>query len=132
METKQSAKILIVEDENITAKALEYSLKDAGYHVVGVVSSGEEAIRRSASMQPDLVLMDIRLKGIIDGVSAAQRIQASLDIPVIYLTAHSDTETLKRAMHSNPYGYIVKPFVEKELYDAVEQALYRHGLKQKK
>ena len=129
METKQSIKILVVEDENITAKALEYSLQDAGYTVVAVVSSGEEAIRRAASQQPDLVLMDIRLKGLIDGVSAAQRIHARLDIPVVFLTAFSDPETLKRVMHSSPYGYIVKPFVEEELYDAIEQALRRHNLK---
>ena len=129
METKQSIKILVVEDENITAKALEYSLKDAGYTVVDVVSSGEEAISRAASQQPDLVLMDIRLKGMIDGVSAAQRIQARLDIPVVFLTAFSDPETLKRVMHSSPYGYVVKPFVEEELYDIIEQALRRHNLK---
>ncbi|MCP4542223.1 MAG: response regulator [Chloroflexi bacterium] len=129
METKKTINILIVEDENITAKALEYSLQDAGYNVVGVVSSGEEAIRRAASKRPDLVLMDIRLKGMIDGVSAAQRIQAHLDIPVIFLTAHSDPGTFARVIHSSPYGYIVKPFIEEELYNTIERALDRHKLK---
>jgi CheY-like chemotaxis protein len=129
MDTGQPIKILIVEDEHITARALEYSLKDAGYDIVATVSSGEEAIRRVASRQPDLVMMDIGLKGMIDGISAAQRIQAQYDIPVIYLTAYSDPETLKRVMYSNPYGYIVKPFVEEELYDAIEKALRRHKLK---
>jgi CheY-like chemotaxis protein len=127
MDTGQPIKILVVEDESITARALEYSLKDAGYDVVATVSSGEEAISRAASKQPDLVMMDIGLKGMIDGISAAQRIQAQY--PVIYLTAYSDPETLKRVMYSNPYGYIVKPFVEEELYDAIEKALRRHKLK---
>ncbi len=129
MKTGQPIRILIVEDEKITAKALEHSLTDAGYRVTDIVPSGEEAIRRATSQRPDLVLMDIRLKGMLDGVSAAQRIQAHLDIPVIYLTAYSDPETFARAIHSNPYGYIVKPFVDAELYDTIEQALQRHKLK---
>jgi CheY-like chemotaxis protein len=129
METREPISILIVEDDNITARSLEYTLKDAGYDVADVVSSGEEAIRRATSKQPDLVLMDIRLKGMIDGVSAAQRIQAQLDIPVVYLTGSSDPATFARIMHSSPYGYIIKPFVEKELYNAIEQALQRHKLK---
>jgi CheY-like chemotaxis protein len=129
METGRPIKILVVEDEAITAKALEHSLKDVGYDVVGIASSGEEAIRQAARTQPDLVLMDIMLRGLIDGVSATQRIQTRFDIPVIYLTALSDNETVKRVMHSNPYGYIVKPFTEEEVYEAIEKALGQHKLK---
>ncbi len=132
METKRPFKILVVEDENITARALEQSLKDVGYDVVGIVAYGEEAVRKAAHVQPDLVLMDITLKGSLDGIFAAQRIQARFDIPVVYLTAHSDDETVKRAIYSNPYGYIVKPFVEQELVDIIEKALDRHESKRRK
>jgi CheY-like chemotaxis protein len=127
METKPLTKILIVEDEGITAKALEASLTDMGYLVVGIASSAWEAIEQAAHWQPNLVLMDIRLKGPPDGVFTAQQIQARMDIPVIYLTALSDDETQKRAMRSRPFGYLVKPFSQEELRDAIDQALEQHG-----
>lgn len=130
MDNRQSIKILIVEDEIITAKALERNLTNAGYNVLGIATSGEEAIQKAVHVEPDLVLMDIRLKGIVDGVMAAQRIQTHYDIPVIYLTAHSDEDTLKRVIYSKPYGYIVKPFREDELHAAIERALHQHQLKQ--
>ena len=131
MDAKRQIKVLVVEDEILVAKSIEMSLKGWGYDVIGVASSGEKAIEIVSHTKPDLVLMDIKLKGPMNGVSTAQRIQAFFDIPVVYLTAHSDPETLKRALHSNPYGYVVKPFVEDELRQAIEQALDRHEMKQK-
>jgi len=123
-------RILVVEDEGITAKALEEFLKDSGYEVVGIVSSGWEAVEQTAALQPDLVLMDIKLMGPMDGVSATQRIQSQLDVPVVYLTSYSDDETLKRVLHSQPYGYLIKPFDDQELRNAINKALYQHRLGQ--
>jgi CheY-like chemotaxis protein len=100
-----------------------------GYDVAGIAASAEEAVGKAADTRPDVVLMDIKLKGLMDGISAAQRIQALLDIPVIYLTAHSDAETLKRVLHSKAYGYITKPFTTKHLHSAIQQALERHRAK---
>jgi CheY-like chemotaxis protein len=132
MDTKRPAKILVVEDDAITATAIQEILTVAGYTVVDVVSTGAEAIDRVASLRPDLILMDIRLKGPVDGVSTTQQIRSLYDTPVVYLTALSDDDTLKRVIHSQPYGYIVKPFTEDELCNSVELALrqYRrkHGL----
>lgn len=129
MDTKQKAKVLVVEDEMITARAIEKSLQDLGYDVVDTISHGERAIERITYEQPDVILMDIRLKGSLDGVSTAQRVKALFDIPVIYLTAHSDDETMKRVLHSKPYGYLLKPFKEKELHDAIGKALHLHQMK---
>ena len=94
-----NAKVLIVEDEVLTARAIARGLTDLGYAVIGFARSGEEAIDMATQAQPDVILMDITLKGIMDGVSATHRIQTSLDIPVIYLTASSDAATVKRALH---------------------------------
>jgi DNA-binding NarL/FixJ family response regulator len=131
MNPKQPIKILIVEDEIITATAIKRSLQEAGYEVVDIVSSGEEAFDKVANVRPDLVLMDIKLKGPVDGVTTTQRIQTYFGIPVIYLTAHSDNETVKRVVHSQPYGYLVKPFNEEELQEVIERALQQHKLKKK-
>jgi two-component system cell cycle sensor histidine kinase/response regulator CckA len=121
-------KILIVEDEGIVAKDLENTLRTMGYEVVGPVSSGEEAIQRAGEAGPDLVLMDIVLKGAMDGAEAADQIRRRWDIPVIYLTAYADERTLERAKISEPYGYLLKPFQERELKSTIEVALYRHGV----
>jgi CheY-like chemotaxis protein len=126
MESQRVPKILIVEDEMITAKDLEHSLTSMGCKVVGIASSAEEAIAKVGLTQPDLILMDIVLAGSADGVSTTQRIQGQYDIPVIYVTAYSDAQTVKRAMHSRPYGYVVKPFKEEQLRDAIGAALERH------
>ena len=131
MKTKQSTRVLIVEDEIIAAKAIERSLASMGYEVVGIASSGGEAVRKVEETQPDVVLMDIKIKGPVDGVFTTQRVQTQFDIPVIYLTAMSDDETLKRILHSKPYGYIVKPFRDAELYATIEGALGRHELRKK-
>ncbi|MEO8050690.1 MAG: sigma 54-interacting transcriptional regulator [Acidobacteriota bacterium] len=119
-------KILIVEDERITAEDLAEVLRDLGYEVSAVVSSGEEAIREADANPPDLVLMDIRIKGDMDGAETACILRERFDVPVIYLTAHADRDTLERAKQSRPLGYIVKPFHEAELHASVEMALYRH------
>ncbi len=120
------ARIMVVEDEQITAADLEASLEDLGYTVTAIASSGKQAIRSAETTLPDLVLMDIRIKGEMDGVDAARQIRQRLDIPVIYLTAHADDETLERAKSAEPLGYIVKPFQESELRAAIQMALHKH------
>jgi CheY-like chemotaxis protein len=125
MGTELMTRVLIVEDEKITAKAIAAGLSDAGYDVVGTASSGQEAIEKATCLRPHLILMDIRLDGPMDGVVAAQRIQALSKIPVVFLTAYSDIETMKRVLYAKPYGYVVKPYADEELCDAIEKALYR-------
>ncbi|MDZ7337832.1 MAG: response regulator [candidate division KSB1 bacterium] len=122
----RAARIMVVEDLNITALDLKNRLRKMGYEVPALAGSGEEAIQKAEETHPDLILMDIRLKGEMDGVEAAERIRAKLDIPVIYLTAHADDNTLQRAMVTGPYGYVLKPFEEKELRITIEMALHRH------
>jgi len=118
-------RILVVEDERIVARDLEGALTELGYVVPAAVATGEEAIERARDLQPDVVLMDIRLPGAIDGIQAATSIRAERDIPIIYLTAHSDDETLRRAMQTEPFGYLVKPFSPPQLRCAIEIALHR-------
>jgi two-component system cell cycle sensor histidine kinase/response regulator CckA len=125
------AQILVVEDDNIVVMELEDTLQSLGYAVSDVASYGKEAIEKAAERRPDLVLMDIRLKGHINGIDAAQGIRERLDIPVVYLTAYADEDTLQRAKITEPYGYIVKPFEERELYSVIEMALYKHGMERK-
>lgn len=118
-------KILVVEDEGVVALDIQSTLQRLGYVVVATAVSGEEAIRKAAEHRPDLVLMDVRLRGEMDGVTAAHTIQMQLETPVIYLTAHADEEILTRAKLTEPVGYIIKPFEERELRTAVELALYK-------
>jgi len=118
--------VLIVKDEHIVALDVRNQLETLGYHVVGIVARGKDAIERAIALRPDLVLMDIRLRGEMDGVEAAQRIRTRLDIPVVYLTAHADPVTLERCKITEPYGYVPKPFEERDLHTAIEMALYRH------
>jgi PAS domain S-box-containing protein len=127
----KQAKILVVEDDSIIALELEDRLQVLGYDVADVTASGESAVERSAEMHPDLVLMDIRLRGNMDGVEAAAEIGSRLDIPVVYLTAHADDGTLQRAKMTAPYGYIIKPFDETDLRTAIEMALYKHEMERK-
>ncbi len=124
----KNVEILVVEDESIVAMDIQHRLHKLGYVVYATASTGEEAIRLATERHPDLVLMDIRLKGKLDGVETAQQIQAELDIPAIYLTAYADEVTINRAKITAPYGYILKPFEERELHTAVEMALYKHRL----
>lgn len=129
MEPDQQIRILIVEDEMITADALAEMLADMGHEVVGRARTGWDAVVKSKELVPNLVLMDIRLKGEMDGVSAAQRIQFEQDIPVVYLTAYSDDETLKRVLHSGAYGFLVKPCDPDELKQAIAKALRQHRIR---
>lgn len=119
-------KILIVEDEILVARELETRLRDLGYHIAGVALSGEEALRAASELQPDIVLMDVVLKGSMDGIAAAAEIRSRLDLPVVYVTAYADENTVQRAKVTEPYGYIVKPFSESAVRAAVEIALYKH------
>jgi len=123
--------IMVVEDESIVALEIKDRLKSLGYAVPVVATSGEEAVKQASEKQPNLVLMDIRLKGEIDGVEAAEQIRTRLDIPVVYLTAYADAHTLQRAKITEPYGYILKPFEERELHTAIEMALYKHKMERK-
>ncbi len=119
-------KILIVEDESIVAKDIQHSLKKLGYAVAGICSTGEEAIKSAEELKPDLILMDIMLKGGMSGIDAAGRIRDKYNIPIIYLTAYADESTLSKAKVSEPYGYIIKPFKEIDLHTSIEMAIYKH------
>ena len=118
--------ILIVEDESIVAKDIQHSLKKLGYTVVGMCSTGEDAIQTAEETKPDLVLMDIMLKGEMSGIEAAGQIREKFNIPIIYLTAYADESTLSKAKVSEPYGYIIKPFKEIDLHTSIEMAIYKH------
>lgn len=118
-------RILIVEDEKVVATDIEECLAESGYTVLGAVASGREALKRIVETDPDLVLIDIKLKGPLDGVDVAEAICKHLDIPVVYLTAYADAETLERAKKTDPAGYILKPFDGQRLRTAVEIALCR-------
>ena len=124
-------KILIVEDESIEALNFELYINSFGYHVVGIASTGEDAIRKVDELNPDLVLMDIVLKGDMDGIEAASKIKEKIDIPLVYLTAHPDENALKRAKLTSPYGYIVKPIQKSVLQNTIELALYKHSMERK-
>ncbi|MBE9121533.1 EAL domain-containing protein [Tychonema sp. LEGE 07199] len=119
-------KILIVEDESIIAEDISDSLISLGYRITDIAYSGEEAIQSATQSRPDLVLMDVNLQGEIDGITAAEVIRSRLAIPVIYLTAYADENTLRRVNSTKPFGYIVKPFEEKNLHTTIQIALHRH------
>ena len=121
------ANILIVEDEAIIASVIAGALKKFDYEVIDILNTGEAAVAEALQKKPDLILMDIRLQGSMDGIDAAEQIQKELDIPIIYLTAYADEPTLERAKKTKPYGYIPKPFQEIELKTTIEMALYKHG-----
>jgi len=120
--------ILIVEDEGIIAMDLQYRLESLGYNVIDIVSTGKEALSVVQTKAPDLILLDIMLKGNIDGIETAQKIRTENNIPVIFLTAYAGEKTLERAKLAEPYGYILKPFEERELHSAIEVALYKHSI----
>lgn len=124
----KKTRILIVEDELIIAKGIQMRLQSMGYSVIDAVPSGEEAVLKAATDLPDLILMDINLQGDMDGVEAAEKIRSLFDIPVIYLTAHTDVESLSRAKITEPFGYIVKPFQDLSLQSGIEIALCKHRM----
>jgi PAS domain S-box-containing protein len=127
----QGSKILIVEDEMIISMEIKQKLRGMGYEVVGQAITGESAILKAGETNPDLVLMDIRLKGEMDGITAAKRIIELYDLPIIFLTAHSDKATLERAIAVSPSGYLLKPFKERELMTNIEMSLHKHRIKKK-
>ncbi|TVR40032.1 MAG: DNA-binding response regulator [Bacteroidia bacterium] len=120
------AKILIVEDESIIAKDIQNSLKALGYDVTAIVNSGDKAIKELEENRPDLVLMDIMLKGTMTGIEVAKEVKERFSMPVVFLTAYADDTTLNKAKITEPYGYIIKPFREKELHTTIEMALYKY------
>lgn len=121
-------KVFIVEDERIVAEDLARMLTRLGYDVVGTATDGDEAIKKMAAASPQLVLMDIRIQGVRDGVEVAEEVVALLDIPVIYLTAYADEATVDRAKTTLPAGYILKPFEERSLKATIDMSLYRHRM----
>lgn len=126
-----AATIMIVEDEAIVAKDIETSLAGLGYSICAVAASGEEAIAAAGQFRPDLILMDIMLKGKVDGIETAGQITSRWDIPVIFLTAFSDDSTIGRAKGTNAAGYLLKPFEVRELRTTIEMALYKHAMERK-
>ncbi|MFZ2054246.1 MAG: HD domain-containing phosphohydrolase [Candidatus Aminicenantales bacterium] len=124
-------RLLIVEDENLVARDIENMAMSQGYEVCGIASSAEEALAMAAESRPDIILMDVIIRGSLDGIAVAEKIWDSYRIPVIYVTAYADEHTLKRAKISEPFGYILKPFDERELKIAIEMAYYksRMGMK---
>lgn len=119
-------RILIVEDEVIVAEDLRQGLTHLGYEVTKAVGTGDAALESIARVPPDLVLMDVQLSGDKDGIRTAAEIRSILDLPVVYLTAHSDVRTLSRAAETGPFGFLLKPFEERELFSTIEIALYKH------
>src|SRR5262245_7681367 len=124
-------RILVVEDERIVSLDIQRRLKALGYDVVAAAVSGEEAIQKANVHSPHLFLMDIMFEAALDGIAAAETIRCRLEIPVIYLTAHADAYTLQRAKVTEPFGYILKPFEERELHGHIEIALYKHRMELK-
>lgn len=120
------ARILIVEDEVVISRGIQYRLQNLGYGIAGKAYSGEEAVMLAEQTHPDLVLMDIHLPGEFDGIEAAQSIQTRCGIPVIYLTAYDDEEIIQRAKLTEPAGFLLKPFDEANLRITIEVALYKH------
>ncbi len=124
-------RILIVEDEFIVSSEIQEYLQLMGHTVAGKAKTGQQAVEKAESLKPDLVLMDIGLKGAMDGVEAAEQIYSRFSIPVIYLTAHADVATVKRAKITGPFGYVVKPFDQSDLHSAIEIAQHRYELERK-
>ncbi|MBK8612531.1 MAG: response regulator [Flavobacteriales bacterium] len=118
--------VLVVEDESIVSKDIQHSLKKLGYNVVGAAATGEQAVKLAVETQPDIILMDIMLKGEMNGIEAATQIRSETNIPVIFLTAYADESTLNKAKVTQPYGYIIKPFKEIDIHTSIEMALYKH------
>ncbi|MDD1664717.1 MAG: response regulator [Methanomicrobiales archaeon] len=125
------AKILVVEDEFITAADIQNNLQEMGFDVPISVDNGETAIQKAGELMPDLILMDITLMGKMNGIEAAERIRELYGIPVIFLTAHSEQLTVQRSLSSNPYGYIIKPFEPSNLRVSIEMALYKHDMEER-
>jgi len=124
---KDNTSVLIVEDEAVLAIGMEYSLEEFGYEVTGIESTADKAIRHVELNQPDIILMDIKLKGDKSGIDAAKSIWSKYKIPVVFLTSFSDDKTIKNAMDSEPYAYLIKPCRDEELKVAIKTALHKHN-----
>jgi CheY-like chemotaxis protein len=124
-------RILIVEDDEIIANLIGLMLEKKGYIVAGKTGSGEESIKIAAELDPDLILMDINLSGQMDGITAARYIFHLFHYPILFLTAMCDDDLLERAKNAQPYGYLIKPFTDRELTSNIELALYNHNIKKK-
>jgi signal transduction histidine kinase len=129
-ETK--VRLLLVEDEGVTAMDTAERLESLGYEVTAAVFSGRDAIRSVLELRPDLVLMDIRLKGDLDGIAAAKELRARFDVPIVFATAYADEATVERAKTAEPFGYVLKPFDERELRTTIEVALYKHRMERQR
>ena len=116
-------KILIVEDDVIIGEDIKKSVRNIGHEIVDFVPSGEQALERAEKLRPDLVLMDIVLRGRLNGIETAEQIHKQFQIPIVFLTAYADKITMSRAQRANPYGYILKPFEDEELKSVLEQAI---------
>ena len=124
-------RVLVVEDESLVARDIQHMLRSLNYEVLGVVTSGEMALQRASTAAPDLVLMDIVLKGDIDGIAAAEKLWEEFNIPAGCLTAYADETTFQRAKLTKPFGYLLKPFEERELQTTIEMALYKSKMELK-
>ena len=124
-------RILIVEDETLVSFDLKNTISSLGYEVIGVVRTGEDAFSKAFEEKPDLILMDIMLSGKLNGIETAEQIKKSMDVPIIYLTAYGDNETLQNAKLTEPFGYIIKPFEERTIHSAIEIALYNFKMEMK-
>ncbi|MDP3444631.1 MAG: response regulator, partial [Ignavibacteria bacterium] len=124
-------KVLLVEDEQIISMEIAHRLKRSGYDVVGTATSGWEAYEKAVSLRPDVIIMDINLSGDLDGIKTSEAIRSKVDIPIIYLTAFGDHKTVSRAKHTEPYGYLVKPFETRELESTIVIALNRRKMEAK-
>lgn len=122
--------VLVVEDESIVSKDIQHSLIKLGYNIVGAAATGEKAIELAHSENPDVILMDIMLKGEMNGIETAESIREELKVPIIFLTAYADESTLSKAKITEPFGYIIKPFKEIDLHTTIEMAIYKHGKEQ--
>lgn len=127
----RKTKILVVEDEVIIGMEIADRLKAMNYEIIKIVRNGEDALKAATSLKPDIILMDIMIDGSIDGIETTKNIRKEIDVPVIYLTANTDKSTLERAKVSDAFGYLVKPFEEKELNTTIEMALYKHKMELK-
>lgn len=123
-------KVLVVEDESIVSKDIQMSLKKLGYEVAGAAATGEKAVELATELKPNIILMDIMLKGSMNGIEAAGQIRKETGIPVIFLTAYADESTLNKAKVTQPHGYIIKPFKEIDIHTSIEMALYKHKKEQ--
>lgn len=121
-------RLLIVEDEALVAVDISERLRAMGYEVLAVVDNGEDAVRQTYALTPDVVLMDVQLRGAMDGTEAARQIRVSTGRPVIFLTSYADEAVIKRVKETEPYGFVLKPFSERELMAQIEMAIYRHRM----